>query len=500
MERLVLSALVGFGLIARLWILAGPMGALDSDEAVIGLMARHLLHGQFSIFFWGQHYGGSQEAIAAAAVFAIFRPSVYALKAVPITFSAVAAALTWRIGRSAFGARAGRFAGALFWVWPAAFVWWSTKTGPYWASLSLGLVVLLLLCRLDRRAREGIQMSSGRELTEIALLGFATGLAWWANPQTLYIMVPAYLWFCPQLLRRWRHLPVIGLTAVVGAAPWIRYNLVHHWVSFTFPPQPALAGGYLSRLRAFFQVALPMALGLRIPYTRAWVLGSIGIGAFVLLLALFVGWVIRCASTGRSSRVPLLFAFLAAVYPFLFAISPFSWYVAHPRYLLFLAPTLAVLLGYTLSLHRTWILGMAAAVALSVVGLAVMNSSHLTQPGGPDVLVPTNLAPLRQMLTRYDVHDAFADYWLAYRTTFETREHVLVSPVYVVRDPALDQQVRQSARPAYIFISASSTLPVFEAACSRLHVSLVVHKNGPFTLVLPQRKVLPEQVGPIWQP
>lgn len=498
-ELVALAALVAFGLAARIWVLVHPLGALDSDEAVIGLIGLHLLRGHhLPTFFWGQNYGGPHEAVLAALLFAVARPSPLVLKSIPVLLSAVAAVLTWRIGSNVVGERAGRWAGAIFWAAPAAFVWWSTKASVYWGSLTLALVVLLLLVRAARRSRDGTRYPPWREAGEAALLGLATGLAFWANPQTLYVMVPAYLWSAPVILRSWRSLPVIGATALLGAAPWIRYNLIHHWVSFQFAPQPAVAGGYAGRLRQFFQIALPMALGLKVPYTRAWVLGALGLGVFVALLALFVVGAFRLPPRGR------LLVFLAAVYPFLFAYSPYSWYVDHPRYLLFLAPTAAVLLAAAMPRRA---LGGAVAggigvvlIALAAFGLAAMNSSGKTAPYGPDVLVPANLAPLDQLLTRYGVRYAFADYWLAYRTTFETGETTLVSPTYVVRDPGIDARVRAAPIPDYLFLASSRSLSIFEAQCAGLGVPLAVHRSGQFAVVVPTRRVLPEDVHPAWQP
>lgn len=473
-----------------------PIGALDSDEAVIGLMGRNLLHAHhLPTFFWGQNYGGPQEAVVAAVFFALIRASPVVLKLVPIVLSGVAAVLTWRIGRILAGERAGRWAAAVFWAAPAAFVWWATKAAVYWASLTLALTVLLLLCRFGQRARDNAWYPPWREVAEAAALGLATGLAFWANPQTLYVMVPAFLWHAPRILRRRRYLPVIGATALLGAAPWIRYNLIHHWVSLRFAPQPAVAGGYSGRLRQFFKIPLPMALGLKIPYTRVWVLGGIGVAALVGLIALLAVGAVRLRPTAR------LLVFLALAYPFLFAYSPYSWYVDHPRYLLFLAPTIAILLGAAMA--RRLLVGVVAGgavVALSVYGLAVMNSTGTTEPFAPDVHVPTSLAPLDHLLTQYGVHYAFADYWLAYRTTFETGEKTLVDPTYVVRDPQIDAQVRAAPVPSYLFISASSTLGMFTKRCSFLDVAVAVHSDGPFTLVIPSKRVLPEDVPTVWQP
>jgi hypothetical protein len=498
-EVIALAALAVFGLAARIWVLVHPLGVLDSDEAVIGLMGLRLLHAQhLSTFLWGNNYGGSHEAVLAALLFAVVRPSPLVLKAVPLLLSVVAAVLTWRIGRILVGERAGRWAGVIFWAAPASFVWWATKAGLYWGSLTLALVVLLLLCRVAARSRDNVRYPPWREAGEAALLGLATGLAFWANPQTLYVMVPAYLWYAPVVLRRWRYLPVLGVMALLGAAPWIRYNLAYHWASFQFAPQPAVAGGYLGRVRQFFQIALPMALGVRVPFTRAWVLGALGVTVVVLVLALFAVGAFRLPARAR------LLVLLAVVYPFLFAYSPYSWYVDHPRYLLFLAPTAAMLLGAAMPRR---LLGGAVAggiglglIALGAFGLAAMSSSGKTAPYGPDVLVPANLGPLDQLLTRYHVRYAFADYWLAYRTTFETRETTIVSPTYVVRDPAIDARVRAAPIPDYLFLASSRSLSIFQTQCANLGVAVAVHRSGQFALAVPTTRVLPEDVRPAWQP
>src|SRR6185312_1031761 len=54
--------LLALAAIYRLVLLARGWPALDSDEAVIGLMARHILHGERPTFFWGQNYMGPFEA------------------------------------------------------------------------------------------------------------------------------------------------------------------------------------------------------------------------------------------------------------------------------------------------------------------------------------------------------------------------------------------------------------------------------------------------------
>ena len=55
---------------ARLPFLLTGRIPFDSDEAVEGLMARHVLNGELPAFFWGQAFKGVPEVYAAAGAFA----------------------------------------------------------------------------------------------------------------------------------------------------------------------------------------------------------------------------------------------------------------------------------------------------------------------------------------------------------------------------------------------------------------------------------------------
>jgi hypothetical protein len=59
------------GLALRLFFVFTTHAVLDADEAIVGLMGRHILHGEFPIFFYGQKYMGSLEAHLGALGFAL---------------------------------------------------------------------------------------------------------------------------------------------------------------------------------------------------------------------------------------------------------------------------------------------------------------------------------------------------------------------------------------------------------------------------------------------
>src|SRR5438093_6368322 len=72
----------------RLAIIFSPLGELDGDEAVVGLMARHIAFlGERPVFYYGQPYLGSLEAFSTAPLFVLFDSSTLGLKLVPTAYS-----------------------------------------------------------------------------------------------------------------------------------------------------------------------------------------------------------------------------------------------------------------------------------------------------------------------------------------------------------------------------------------------------------------------------
>ena len=150
--RTVAPVFVVYGIVARIWMLVTPIGSLDSDEAIAGLMSRHILDGELPMFYWGQTHGGPHEALLTAGFFRVFGSSTLVLKLVAVLLVAVACMLIWRVGVRTVGEQPALVAALLFWVWPAAFFWWSVKSrGFYHAGLVIGLAVLLFALRVDER-------------------------------------------------------------------------------------------------------------------------------------------------------------------------------------------------------------------------------------------------------------------------------------------------------------------------------------------------------------
>lgn len=443
------------GIVARIWILRSPLGSLDSDEAVVGLMARHIAElDDFPVFFWGQHYGGTLEAVLTAVVFRIVGSGTLALKVVPLLLCATATLLAARLGTELLGRRRGLYGAAAFWIATGNYLWWSTKARLfYWSTLTLGLALLLLVLRLAR--------DRDRDLDDKRLwlaLGLVAGVGWWTSPQILFFVLPALAWAAVRLRSSlWRPLFLYSApAAVVGALPWLYVNVRNGFPSFDYA-QP-VESSYSQHLEVFFERGMPVLLGLHALET--WVVESVFPVLYVVVLALLVVALVR-----NRRRLGAL-ALLVASYPFVFAVFPTSWVVGEGRYLLFLAPAVWLALASLPPTRWRAVLPLALPLigALAIADLGVIKDKSL--PLAVDVLVPNDDRDLRRLLDDEGVTRAYADYWVAYRTTFETDERVVVTPDIVeqVRYPPYTQTVRDAPDAARIFLAGSQRETAFRAS------------------------------------
>ena len=113
---------------ARLPFLLHGSRFFDSDEAVEGLMARHVLNGEFPLYLWGQRYKGVPEVYLAAAAFRAWSGGlggVIALKAVTLGCFAVYACLNFQLIAPRFSRRVAWTATAFLVAGPPSLVLWS---------------------------------------------------------------------------------------------------------------------------------------------------------------------------------------------------------------------------------------------------------------------------------------------------------------------------------------------------------------------------------------
>ena len=461
--ELGLAGLIVVGLGLRLGIIFGPLGEIDGDEAVVGLMARHIAFlGERPVFYWGQPYLGSLEAFSAAPLFRLFDSSTLLLKLVPTAYSLGFLALSAILARSLFGLGAGLATAAYMALPPAMWAVWSTKArGGYAELLFLGEALLLVTLILVRRP-----------IRRVALLwGVLAGLAFWTHLLAIVYILPAALFLAIGLRRERSQWPLVAVGgALVGMTPLIIENLANGFLTLAALLQsPDLPIDPPAQFVRFFRVGIPVLLGLGQPTTsqtmfdadwlqrpggHLWVaLLAVAMLASALLvhLASLRGLFARGACSDTS---PALLVLVALVVPPVVALTRFGFFVSEPRYALPLYSTLPLLAGalWRVPLPPLRWLAVGAVLALNVWSL-VSTDARLWRPEDTPDSTTSTRAELVRYLVAQDRHQMYTDYWIGYPVMFETRESVLaymISGGFNRYVPPADN-VQHTPNPAWVF-------------------------------------------------
>ncbi|HEY5058563.1 MAG TPA: glycosyltransferase family 39 protein, partial [Gaiellaceae bacterium] len=444
------------------WI--SPYGVPDSDEAVGGLMAKHALAGNFSVFYWGQGYGGPLETWLAAPVVGIFGGSWIALRMIPILISALTAIVVWRLGLRTIGRWGAATAGAICWTFPSHLVWRSIHFHIFYASemLFTALALLLVVRIRDRASRR-----------DMALLGLVVGLGLWQSFQLVTIFPAAIGWLLLRRRRVVRLVPFAVPGLLAGTVPVLISNIRHSWWSFHIG-EIGIQSTYASRIGNYFTNTLPMSLDLRASCTLHWFLWkpvALALYAVAIVVFLVLAWRAR-----RTNRAVLFL--VVAVFPAISAISQLTGVYTNPGYVDVLLPVLVLALCAWVSRPLQGLWAMGAAVLLlsgSFIDLQANEAGVRNVPFCPEnvAALPRDFGPLIQTLHRLHITRAYASYWIAYRIDFATGETIIaaegrpealrVSPAGGVI-PKPDDPSLRPRRPQYDAIVSRSRFPTWVIA------------------------------------
>ena len=309
---LAILLLVAGGFALRLAYLATP--SLDSDQAIFGLMAMHILRGELPIFQWGYLYMGTIESFVAAPLMALFGPTRFALDLSPTLFSMLFALGAYLFARQAAGRTAGLWALA-FACFPSIYLIWTVVVarGAYAETLALGTLAAYFALRSVEAE------TAHEERNSLIAVGLTLGLSFWTHFNTVIYGAAILLFWAierPRLIARatvWA-----GLAFFAGSAPLWYGAIQSHFGTFHFagPPSPRFS----RRLFRTLIYRLPIVLGIHLDGgsvptvpVLAWLIAPIQVAA--LVKTVFLARSHTPARLRHASRLLLLFtAILFAVY------------------------------------------------------------------------------------------------------------------------------------------------------------------------------------------
>ena len=256
---LPIIVIVVLAIAMRVALLAADVVPFDGDEAVVALMAKHILqNGERPIFFYGQPYSGALDAYLTAGVYAVIGPRVLGGRLVQMALFALYVVMVYLLAGRVTGSRWAALASA--WLVAACTPLLATYTlvsvGGYGESLVLGTLILWMALRVTDDWADN--------LWAWVALGAAGGLAFWVLGIAVVYLLPAALFILwRDRMRHWRLYLVAFVAFVVFSSPWWLYDFTHDHASpkfFTETPGLKLDNpliGVLFSLTVLWGVRLP---------------------------------------------------------------------------------------------------------------------------------------------------------------------------------------------------------------------------------------------------
>ncbi len=433
---------------------------VSNDDAVLLLMARHILGGELATILWNQPYNGALDAYLLAPLLVPFSHHL-AFRMYELVCAILLVVLVWGLARRVGGPAAG-IAGALLAAWGTPYMALMTATGPppnFLMPIVTGFPLVAALGVLEREApplRPPVLFG----------LGVVCGLAVWNSS----LAIPAFTGIAAGLL-------VAGLRPRVSSC----LSLI---AGFAVGASPLLVARFIRASGTTVETASSAVTALRPRWL--WLSGLQDLGAAVFrLVGLEVPLVVDgpeheplplavrlCLGTGLALAVSLGLS-SRRVWPLLgwaaalagaFALSRRTG-PDDLRYLYGLNAPLLALAG--VGLARAWAWRRPAGVLL---GLAVLvpwglgdrilasrwgDSSHAVRVWQvPDVSAPLSLLEGRGL------RSAYASLQFATRLTLESGEKIMASQTWNERIPGdplrFRDEVDLDPRPAYVLHPALS--------------------------------------------
>jgi hypothetical protein len=512
----------------------------NSDEAVVALMARHTLQGEWSIFFYGQSYMGSLDATLIAAAFALLGESVLVVRLAQTVLFIGVVITTYLLAVRFYGDRWTAGAAAMLVALPTVLVsTYTTATlGGYGEILLLGNIVLLLGHAVvtdrphDRRAWLG--------------LGAAAGLGFWTSALIAVYLLPVGAVIIAALIRppspepparfnaarrpgppagmhrgRWTGVALAAAAFFVFSSPWWWHNVTHDWSALGFVLTGTEASGIgigptplSTRLAGIALLGLPALIGFRFPWSAEYILLPLAVPALALYLAALASAVRSWRPAPRDSGRSLLLG-MGGAFVVLFVLSRFGTDATGRYFLPMTIPLALVTAALLKNIHsrRRWLGYLALAYLLGFNLLANGLAISRTPPGLTTQFDPSNRFDNRSdteliaFLHEIGTGRGYSNYFVAFRIAFLSQESVILSSQLSYKpdlsyNPADDRYppYTTAVREAENIVYVTSIHPRLDALLAErllvANVGFAEKQIGPYHVFHDlSRKVSPGELG-----
>ncbi|MEN6411127.1 MAG: glycosyltransferase family 39 protein [Anaerolineaceae bacterium] len=440
----------------RFWMLKYRLLSINSDDAMIGIMAQRILAGARPLFYYGGYYYGPLDAYLAAPLIRIWGSSDEILRVFPLIFSLLFVVVTFLLGKKRYTEKIGLIS-AFYAAIPPVFL---TVRG---LKVDAAYSILLVIGSISLYLFSGwMEDRSRRRLVVLAILSL---IGVWIFPLMLYYILAMALTFwldrssrCDRLrMGEHSHHWLFGMGVLFLI---IIFLILGQYTS------PVPLGERVTNLGGLVQITTPVLLGF-FPaaenfsdftavfsrYPAFWKVSAAALGLIISGVGLWAGY----KRYQQGNR--LLFVFVTTTVLIFVLTSVMVGFkpeaFSYPRYLFLLYSAIPMGVDALMQLtDKKPFLRYGMIILILIVNLV----SNINLPTSkPSMSGLKNL-----MMNRQGVSFVYTDYWTGYWLAYETDGKVI--PSIITPDGKIGfnrledtaQAVSNASAVMYIFPAGSS--------------------------------------------
>lgn len=515
-------------------LLAFDVFPFNADEAVVALMARHILQGAPPVFFYGQAYLGSLDAWLIAFAFLIFGQTVLAIRIMQTILYVGTIITTYLLGLKIFDKWVAASAALLLAIPTVLITLYTTATlGGYGEVLLIGNILLLWTLRLVSQTSEVAETAKTSEVlrarpfgfAEWFFFGFLAGVGFWGFGflgiyfPPIAITLLYHYFKSRKTISLVSFLPFISfafLGFALGSFPWWQATFFgaetiselggSHLPEMTFG---ALSGPAL-RFVNLIILGFPVIIGMRPPWAVKWLALPLAPLAMIVILGAMV-WATR---TSRADWRRALLVGVSVTLMIAFVVTQFGLDPSG-RYFLPLATPLALftadLLKRVKQEYRRMAYGLLGAMLIFNLWGNVESAASppfiTTQFDSVAQVDHRYLPQLIQFLNEQGERRGYTNYWVEFPLAFLSREELIYESRlpyhedfrYTSRDnryAPYSKMVADSQRVAYITTKHPALNQRIRDGLNRLGVTFAEKQIGDYIIFYAlSRKVEPQEIN-----
>jgi len=455
----------------------------NSDEAIVGLMANHILKGETPTFFYGQAYMGSLDSYIVAGFFSLFGKTITAIRISQTFLFIIFLVAAYYFAYLLFKSRQAAITTIIILGGsPVNFLLYTTVSiGGYLEALLIGICILIVGFRIEEDEDFGVRNTLILRF-QIFLLGLFIGVGIWVLGITLLFSISALIMLGIRVLRKKvkfgltiDNLILMLVGGLLGGLPVLVYIYSNGVVVFVNElmgsaisiGQQAYLNQIGSHLVNFILFGISAVLGFRPSWNVNWLL----LPLIPFILAIWVFLIRKTYLIELKTKSTLLARIWmpSIILTIAFVLTPFGMDPSG-RYFIPINISLAFTVGLWVCLggFQKNIYAILIPAALLTYNIGGIIQSAYQSPDG----ITTQFAPGTSIDHSYDQElinflqessntRGYSTYWTAYPIAFESHEDIILVPVlpyhadlrHTIRDNRYKPYstiVDQSPNPVYI--------------------------------------------------